>query len=296
MRKANNKQLKRTVFLFVLPALFIYIAFQIIPLFGAMGFSLVSWNGIAGSKITFVGLQNYIDAFKNPAFILSLKNLLRFTVLSVLIHTPIALLLAVALNAKIKGYRFFKALFFVPTVFPLTAIGLMWYFIFMPAGAFNAFLEAVGLGQLAQSWLVNAGTAMNTITFVNIWAGVGYYMVILLAGLTTLPTDVYEAAKIDGATSVQAFFHITVPLLKPTISMCFLMDIIGTVKVFDLIFAMTGGGPNGLTNLPTTLMYNEAFKYSHYGMGSAIGMIILIICLVGTLTVNGIMGRKSKED
>lgn len=138
-------------------------------------------------------------------------------------------------------------------------------------------------------------SAIPNPTFVNVWAGVGYYMVIILAGLTTIPDDVYEAAAIDGATSIQKFFKITVPMLKPILAMCILMDIIGSVKVFDLVFAMTGGGPNGLTNLPTTLMYNEAFKYNHYGVGSAIGIIIMVICIVGTVGSNLITNRKKAE-
>ncbi len=284
------------IFLFIVPALVIYILFQIVPIIGAVFFSMVDWNGIAGSKITFVGLKNYIDAFHDADVLLSLKNMARMVVISVIFHTPIALLMAVAINAKCKCYRVFKALFFVPTVFPLTAVGLMWYFIFMPTGAFNALLENLGLSGLVTAWLVNESTAMNTIIFVNVWAGVGYYMVILLAGLTTIPADLYEAASIDGATSVQQFFHVTIPNLKPIISMCVMMDIIGSVKVFDLVFAMTGGGPNGLTNLPTTLMYNEAFKYSHYGLGSAIGIVIMIICTVLTLLSNFVSAKVGKDD
>ena len=153
----------------------------------------------------------------------------------------------------------------------------------MPNGSLNFLLEVVGLKDLVTPWLVNEKTAMNTIIFVNIWAGLGYYMVILLAGLSTISNDVCEAAAVDGVNPVTKFFYITVPLLKPIIKMCILMDIIGTIKVFDLVFVMTEGGPNGLTNLPTTLMYQEAFKYDHYGTGSAIGIILLIICLVGTL-------------
>lgn len=286
MINIKNNKTKFFIFLFVVPALVIYIIFQIIPLIGAVYFSFMEWNGISGSALKFVGLQNYIAAFKDADFLLSLKNMLKMVVFSVIFHTPIALLMATAINTKCRGSRLFKVLFFVPTVFPLTAVGLMWYFVFMPTGSFNALLKAVGLTSLAGPWLVNQATAMNTIVFVNIWAGVGYYMVILLAGLTTIPEDLYEAASIDGATKVQQFFKITIPMLKPTLAMCILLDIIGSVKVFDLVFAMTGGGPNGLTNLPTTLMYNEAFKYSHYGLGSAIGIVIMIICLVMTLVSN----------
>lgn len=288
----KGKKTKINIVLFLLPAFMIYFVFQIIPIIGAVYFSLVNWNGIAGTMPEFVGVQNYIQAFQNPGFILALKNMIKMVVISVIFHTPIALLMAVAINTGCRGVRLFKALFFVPTVFPLTAVGLMWYFIFMPTGVFNSLLKFVGLNSMVNPWLVDKATAMNTIIFVNVWAGVGYYMVILLAGLTTIPSDVYEAVSIDGANSIQKFFYITVPMLKPILSMCILMDIIGSIKVFDLVFAMTGGGPNGLTNLPTTLMYNEAFKYQHYGMGSAIGIIIMVICMIGTIGSNYIANRK----
>ncbi|WP_313583873.1 carbohydrate ABC transporter permease [Lacrimispora sp.] len=288
----KNRKVKIYIALFLLPALIVYLLFQIVPLILAFYFSLVEWNGISGAALKYVGLKNYLNAFHNVDFLLSIKNMVKMVFFSVLFHTPIALLTAVAINTRCKGYRAFKALFFVPTVFPLTSVGLMWYFVFMPTGSLNALLKNIGLADRVVPWLVDPATAMNTIVFVNIWAGIGYYMVILLAGLTTIPDELYEAASIDGATSVHKFFEITVPMLKSTISMCILMDIIGSVKVFDLVFAMTGGGPNGLTNLPTTLMYNEAFKYSHYGLGSAIGIIILIACLAGTLGSNFIMSRK----
>lgn len=288
----KNKKAMLTAILFLTPALLVYIVFQIIPIIGGLYFSFMEWDGIGGSKVDFVGLANYAKAFNNQLFILSLKNMAKMVFVSVLLHTPIALLMAVLINEKLRGFRIFKALFFVPTVFPLTAIGLMWYFIFMPDGVFNVLLKSVGLSNFAIPWLIKQNTAMNTIVFVNVWAGIGYYMVILLAGLTTISRDLYEAAQIDGANKIQCFFRITVPCLKPTIILCIVMDIIGSVKVFDLVFAMTGGGPNGLTNLPTTLMYNEAFKYSHYGVGSAIGIIIMIICLVGTVGSNMLMKAK----
>lgn len=294
MKLVDNKARLFATF-FILPALLIYTAFQIIPLLGAIYFSFSEWNGIAGSAIKFVGLDNFKKVLSDAQFLLSLKNMARMVIFSVLFHTPVALLMAVAIQGAKKGGRFFKAVYFVPTVFPLTAVGLLWYFIFMPNGSLNTLLEGIGLSSLVTPWLVKESTAMNTIIFVNIWAGVGYYMVILLAGLTTISEDIYEAAILDGVTPVTKFFHITVPLLKPIIRMCILMDVIGTIKVFDLVFVMTEGGPNGLTNLPTTLMYQEAFKYDHYGIGSAIGMIILVICLVGTIASEWITSKTAKE-
>lgn len=291
--KIRDGKTRLFILLFILPALIIYTMFQIIPLFGAVYFSLSEWNGIAGSAIEFVGFKNFANIFKDANFILSLKNMAKMVIFSVLFHTPIALLMAVGIYSAKRGGRLFKAIYFVPTVFPLTAVGLLWYFIFMPNGSLNSLLEVVGLKDLVTPWLVNEKTAMNTIIFVNIWAGLGYYMVILLAGLSTIPNDVYEAAALDGVNPVTKFFYITVPLLKPIIKMCILMDIIGTIKVFDLVFVMTEGGPNGLTNLPTTLMYQEAFKYDHYGTGSAIGIILLIICLIGTLC-SELLGSKKE--
>ncbi len=295
MIKVKTNKNKLILLAFILPALLIYIIFQIIPMLLALYFAVMDWNGIAGSQLSFVWLENFKKAFANKDFIIALKNMFRMVFFSVLFHTPIALLLAVAIEAKLRGYRFFKTLFFVPTVFPLTSVGLMWYFIFMPTGALNNFLKMVGLTSWVKAWLVMPQTAMNMIIFVNIWVGIGYYMVIILAGLTTIPKELYEAAAIDGANHRQNFFYITIPNLKSILIMCITMDIIGTVKIFDLVFAMTGGGPNGLTNLPTTLLYNEAFKYNHYGLGSAIGIIILIICLGLTLGSNRLLNIKGER-
>lgn len=296
MLKLKSRNDLLTVFIFLTPAVLIYTIFQIIPLVQSVYFSVTDWNGIAGSAIQFIGLENFKDIVQNPNFQLALKNMLKMVVFSVLFHTPVALLLAVALNTRCRGFRFFKAMYFVPTVFPLSAVGLMWYFIFMPTGAINALLDVTGLQNLITPWLVNESTAMNAIVFVNIWAGIGYYMVILLAGLTSIPEEIYDAAAIDGAGAVKKFFFVTLPMMKSVIFICILIDIMGSVKVFDLVFAMTGGGPNGLTNLPTTLLYNEAFKYKHYGQGSAIGIVILLICLSGTAVTNFIQGRLKKGD
>lgn len=283
-----------------IPAIIIYSIFLIIPIGMAFYFSFHTWNGIQGSPMEFVGFKNFTRTFSDKLFTTSVSNLVKMVFFSVLCHTPIALVLAVFLNTKIKGKRFFKIIYFVPTIFPLTAVGLLWYFIFMPNGSFNSLLEVMGLSEFVTGWLINPKTAMPTVIFVNIWAGIGYYMVILLAGLKGIPEEMYEAATIDGATPIQSFFKITVPMLKPTIILCIVLDIIGTVKIFDLVFVMTGGGPNGLTNLPTTLVYDQAFKYDNYGVGSAIGIILLVMTLVatflGTFIPKFIEKRKSAND
>lgn len=290
-----SKSDKLKVQLMTLPAIVVYTVFLVVPIVMAIYFSFNEWNGIAGSPLNFVGIKNYIVAFQDELFLISLKNLGSMLFFSVIFHTPIALLLAVALHQKIKGKRFFKVIFFVPTIFPLTAIGLLWYFIFMPNGSLNTLLANIGLQDLVTGWLINPSTAMPTIIFVNIWAGIGYYMIILLAGLKGIPDDLYEAAKIDGATPIQSFLKITIPMLRPVIGLCLVLDIIGTIKIFDLVFVMTSGGPNGLTNLPTTLVYSQAFLYDNYGLGSAIGVILLLITIGVTTSGNGILKFAGKR-
>ncbi|HEY4537853.1 MAG TPA: sugar ABC transporter permease [Erysipelothrix sp.] len=292
--KTTREKIK--VQLMALPTIVLYTFFLVVPIGMALYFSVHKWNGIAGAPLTYVGLNNFKYVFADPMFRLSLKNLSKLVFFSVLLHTPIALILAVALHTKFKGYKFFKVLFFVPTIFPMTSIGLLWYFIFMPSGSVNSLLELIGLGSLAQAWLVNPKTAMPVIIFVNVWAGIGYYMVILLAGLKGISNEIYEAATIDGASETKQFFSITIPMMKPILLTSFLLDIIGTVKIFDLVFVMTEGGPNGLTNLPTTLMYSQSFKYDNYGIGSAIGIVLLVIVLVLTLTSNFIINKRTKGE
>ena len=300
MLKIKKKRDILTVLVFLLPAVIIYTVFQIIPLVQSGYFSVTNWNGIAGSAIEFVGLENFKTIFRSPDFLLALRNMFKMVVFSVLFHTPIALLLAVALNTRCRGFRFFKAMYFVPTVFPLSAVGLMWYFIFMPTGAVNAFLDAVGLQNLVTPWLVNEGTAMNSIIFVNVWAGIGYYMVILLAGLTSIPEDVYEAAAIDGAGPVKTFFKITLPLLKPITIFIVITSLIYALQLFDepnLMFNVSTtsviGGPDRSCLTMVWNFYDVAFgSTARLGYGSAVATTLFIIIVITSLVGMKLMNKK----
>ena len=293
MIKLKSKKTRMGIMLFLVPALVIYLVFQIIPIIGSIYFSLVDWNGIAGSAPKFVGLKNYIDAFHNADFILSLKNMARMVIISVICHTPIALLMAVAINTKCKGYRIFKALFFVPTVFPLTAVGLMWYFIFMPTGSFNSLLEVIGLSDLVMPWLVDPATAMNTIVFVNVWAGVGYYMVIILAGLTTIPDDVYEAAAIDGANAWQRFRYIILPSIKTIVTLNLILAVSGALSAFEMPYVITDGGFG--TSTYFVLMNKIAHTNQKVGLASAMAVVLLALILLVT-AVQKIVERRMDSD
>ena len=281
---ANTKGKRRLLAALILPALLIYFLFEFVPMIGTFIFSFFEWPGIFGVSPTFVGLRNFKELLQSPAVGLAFKNMGWFVIGSLAIHITLGLLMASLLASGCRGSKLFKAVYFMPNIFPLTAVALLWYFIYFPNnGLLNAVLSSIGLESLAHAWLVDASTALNAVIVVNGWVSTGFFMTILFAGIVQIPDSLYEAAKVDGANAVQRFFQVTVPGLRSVLKTCLILDLTGTIKVFDLIFAMTNGGPNGLTHLPTTLMYYESFKYDHYGLGSAIAVAIILVSLLATL-------------
>jgi raffinose/stachyose/melibiose transport system permease protein len=287
----------KVIVLFLLPALLIYAIFELVPIIQTVYFSFFDWNGIQGVPMKFVGFKNFISLFKYPQFIGSAKNILHLLVMSLLIQIPIAYLLAVILGSFCKGYRFFKAVFFSPLVLSVVAIGLVWYFILEPNnGVINSTLNALGLSGLAKNWLFDRETAWNTLILVRSWFRIGFVMSIFFAAITGVPEDVLEAAKIDGVNKIQNLFKILIPMTWESVKICIIVVITEGLKTFDLVYVMTEGGPNGMTETPATLMYSEAFKYDHFGRGSAIGIMILLSSVLITVVVLRIMnGKKSRE-
>jgi raffinose/stachyose/melibiose transport system permease protein len=271
--------------LFLLPALLIYVLLEIIPVIQSFYFSFFDWPGIQGVPLKFVGLRNFIDLLKSKLFLTSIKNILWFVGLSLLTQLPIGFLFAILLSNFCKGYRFFKASYFIPLVLPITATSLLWRFILFPneMGVLNHILISLGLGNLATGWLINKSTAMTAVILVTAWGGTAYYLTIGFAAVTGIPDDVLESAEIDGASGVKKVFYITIPMVWEAIKISIIMIITGVLKIFDIVFVMTEGGPNGLTHVPATLMYYEAFKYNHYGLGSAISTIIFLMSIIITV-------------
>jgi ABC-type sugar transport system permease subunit len=277
---------------FLVPALLIYTVFQIVPLLGTLAMSFTSWAGFAGAPLKFNGLTNYRKLLTDPEFWHSMKNLVWFVIVSVGIHIPVGLVLAALLASIKKFYRFFRTAFFMPFVFPLTAVSLLWCIILFPNnGVLNAILKAIGLGSLQHGWLIESGTAMTTLALVNGWVSTGFFTTILFAGMMQIPESMHEAARLDGAGAIRRFFTITIPLMRPVIGTCLILDLTGSIKVFDLVFVMTKGGPNGLTRLPTNYMYDEAFKFDHFGTGSAAAIAILVLSLGATLLSMRMVGK-----
>lgn len=253
----------------------------------ALGFSLYlsfsKWDLLSGvSGIKFAGLDNYIQMFKDPTVLKALENNLLYTVLTVPIPIAIALVLAVLIHSKVYVKDYFKVVFFIPYISSIIAIAAVWSALFHPSlGPINQFLMDLGI-QNPPKWLVDPKTSLISIAIISIWAGLGYTIIIYLAGLSNISNELYEAAEIDGATSLKKFFRITVPLLRSTTFFLFITMLIGSFKVFDIISFLTEGGPDNASTVLVFRIYEEGFK--NYNMGYASAISWLLFAIIGLIT------------
>ncbi|MDF2614556.1 MAG: binding-protein-dependent transport system inner rane component [Clostridia bacterium] len=286
---------KRYIALFVVPAFLIFIAFAIIPLIVTGVYSFFEYDG-AGEKI-FIGFQNYIDLFvKDEYFIKALLNTLILAGASILIQLPISLTIALILAKGVKGEKFFRTVYFVPVVISSMVIGQLWLKVFNSQyGLLNVVIRFFGAKDFEYSWLSNESTAFLTTVVPSVWQYIGYHMLILYAGIKSISSDYYEAAQIDGANNFQVASKITMPLLAPVIKTCTVFALVGSLRAFDLVYIMTGGGPNRASEVPATLMYNNLFRRGLYGYGSAQAFFIVIECIVVSIIVNRIF-KKSENN
>ncbi len=262
--------------LFILPALLGTSLFIVIPVIFSFYLSFCNWDLL--SDIKFVGLSNYIELFKTPQFGLILKNTFVFAISTAVISIIIPLILAAALNNKIRGTEFFKTAYFLPFITPMIVAAIIWEWIFDPNfGLLNYILK------LHINWLYDANFAMLALIIVSSWKMIGYNMVILLSGFSSINQSVYESAKIDGANPIQTFFRITLPLLSPTIFFVLIITTISSFQVFDLIYLMTQGGPMDSTNVLVYWIYKNAFEFFNIGEASAGAYILFLIILLLTI-------------
>ncbi|WP_204260532.1 sugar ABC transporter permease [Bacillus sp. 22-7] len=264
---------------FMSPVLLIFSLFLFFPVLFAFFMSFHQWGMIGTPE--FVGVENYVRLFKDPLFWISIKNTLIFS-LSVPLKVAIALFFAVLLNQKIRGLGFYRAAFFFPVVLSMVVVGLVWQWMFSPSyGFINYVLEKLGLPL--QNMLIDSDQAMIVLIIVSIWKGLGSNLLLFLAGLQAIPSSVYEAAEIDGANSWQKFWHITVQLLKPTTLFVLIITLIGSFKIFDLAYVITGGGPGTSTMVLVHYIYQEAFQRFDMGYASAAAYVFFIILFILTL-------------
>jgi raffinose/stachyose/melibiose transport system permease protein len=274
-RRDSRKWLE--IALFAGPALIVFVGFVILPVVLAAVYSFFNWNGL-GPLERFIGFENYARALSDPLFLKSVGNNFTIVGLSLLIQGPLAIIVALLLNRRMRGRTIIRAAIFVPYVLAEVIAGLSWKLLLSPRGGVNAFLESIGLGDLAQPWLAQPDTALWVMFGILTWKYLGFAILLMLAGLQGVPEELSEAAAIDGASWWKIQWHITIPLLGPTIRIWAFLSIIGSIQLFDMVWVTTKGGPVGATSTMATYMIQ--YGQGNPGYGSAVAVILFLISLV----------------
>ena len=279
---------KKAIILFVGPGLLLFTLVLFIPILQSVYYSFCSYDALTPPK--WIGLQNYKQLMKDETMGIALKNSVFFLVFSCVSQLIMGLILAGLLTNIPRGKNFFKNVIYLPCVLSSAALGLLWMFIFSPKLGINQVLAKMGIqGPL---WLMDTKgyiiLPMWVVGFVALWQYVGQSMMLYMAQISGIDRSLYEASYIDGCTKRQTFLHITLPLLKPMIGTAMSLNAIGSLKFFDLIYNMTEGGPNHKTEVLATHLYTQGFKYFKYGYASAIGVILLILCLICTSVIRAV--------
>ena len=276
----NRNQRLLIPYIFIAPNVVVFAVFMFLPILLAFYISLNEWT-LIGSP-TFVGLGNYLDMLEDSEFLRAFYNTGVYTLGTVPTSIALGLAVAVGLNRKLPGRTLLRSIFFVPVIISLVAVALIAAWIFNDNyGIINAALSAVGIGDVP--WLSSARWAMISLIIATLWIRLGFNMVIYLAALQSIPTELYDAARVDGASGWRRFRHITWPLLGPTTFLLVIINIIYSLHVFDLIYVMTGGGPGFSTTVLVQYIYQMAFTEGQMGYASAIGVVLYLLLLVFTV-------------
>lgn len=282
--------------LFVLPGVAITVIFVIYPVINTFWLSLNDWNGVATAPVTWVGLDNYIKVFTSEKFWNSMLNALYFMIGGFVVLMPIAFGMALLVTSKIKFTKFFKASYLMPVMLGTTAVGLMWTFMLnADFGIFAQFLRAIGLESAVINWLATPTVNIWCVVLVNEWMYAGYNMLIFAAGIVAIPEDVHDAALLDGCTGFKKIIYIIVPLCKNMFMVFSVLCVTGCLKAFDIVWAMTNGGPMDSSATPAVLLYTQGFQYKLMGRSSAIGIILLVLGLVLSVLLNNVVFKQDKD-
>jgi len=286
---------KLVIFLFIAPAVLLYAAVVPYPVIKSIQYSFYRWN-IVGVP-DYIGLQNFIRLLSSDyVFSTALQNTALFTIGSIVMQIPLAFLLAVSLSKATRLNKFFKSVYFLPCTISGAAVSLLWQFIYHPnMGMFNAILNSVGLGNWTRTWLAEPNFALWAVVLSISWQWVGYHMVIFLTALTSIGSEIFEAAEVDGATGWRKVYYITFPLMKPFIKISMILITTSSIKAFDNIYVLTGGGPANSSTVLALHMYNRAFRQLQFGYGAAIAVVLLILCVVLTVVLNRLFGTKKVD-
>jgi raffinose/stachyose/melibiose transport system permease protein len=281
-------------FYFTIGALILYTLFLVIP--GLMGIylSFTDWNRYS-SEIKFIGLDNFSLIFSKQNYWNSISNTVIFTIISIILKTVIGLILALLLTKAIRRLtNFHRIMIYLPAILPMIIVGIVFRSILHPAtGILNEFLRSIGLDFLTQKWLTNPHLALYSVIFVDAWKGVGYIMVIFIAGLQVIPPEYYEAAQIDGANKWSEFTNITLPLLTPTLTVTTVLNLLYGLKVFDIVYVLTNGGPGYATETVYTMVFKE-FSKGRYGVSTALSTLLFVVMtFCGFWLIKAMQGNKS---
>lgn len=277
----------------VIPALTLYLVFTISPLFLNMIYMLTDWDGMSLSY-HFVGLHNFKKVFTDQLFLQTFVNTIYFAVVSILLGTVLQLSLALMMYKNFKGNSIARAIFYMPMVISGVVMSLSWRNIFQYTGYINMILQNLGVIKEPVDWFGNQSTAMLTIIIINALSGLGMGIIIITAGLNSIPNDVYEAAAIDGAHGIKSFLHITFPLIMPSLTILWFVGIVSTLQLFELPFLMTpNGGPNNSTTTISILIYKVLFERNQFGIGSAMGFVFFLF--IATIAIIQLKVTRSRE-
>jgi raffinose/stachyose/melibiose transport system permease protein len=280
---------KKAIIIFITPALVLFICIVLAPIIASLYYSMLDWNGIVDGKWT--GFGNYKNMIfgRTSVFPVAAKNSFLFAGVSLFIQLPISLILALALAYGVRGESFFRTVFFIPVVISTVVIGQLWMKVYHPQyGLLNTALKSFGFENLTRIWLGDKSTALGATFVPLLWQYIGYHMLLMYGAIKSISPDIFEAARIDGASLTRTTFSITIPLIQPMLRVSATFALIGSLKIFDLVFVLTNGGPGSASEVPSTLIVKSIFWRFQYGYGSAIAIFIVVECLLFTLLIRWI--------
>ncbi|ELP63034.1 ABC transporter, permease protein [Streptomyces turgidiscabies Car8] len=278
---------------FALPAALLFAFVVLVPSVRGVYYAFTDWDGL-DPHFSFVGLDNFSELFRDPDARQAIWHTLLIAVSITVIQNALGLLLALGVNSAIKSRNVLRVLLFAPAVITPIVTAYLWRNLLGPDGAVNSLLSAVGLGSLRQDWLGSPTVALWSVVGVIVWQFAGYSMVIFLAGLQSVPKEVHEAASMDGAGPVRRFWSVTRPLLAPALTINLMLSIIGGIKLFDQVYALTGGGPGHATDTLSTLIYKDAFTLGEFGYSIALAVILTIIVAVVSTGQYAVLSRNER--
>ena len=294
MEKALGNKLVISMLIF--PALIIYCLVVPIPVAASFYYSFTSWNLIG--EMRFTGLQNFVNLFlHDDIFRLCIKNTVIFLFVSILLQQPAAFIFSILLTKGVRGQKLFRNLFFMPIVFSGVSVSLMFYFVYHPeAGVLNNLIRLLGNKEFNFAWLGEEKTALLSVTVALAWQYIGYHMTIYISGISSIPKEMFEAARIDGANEWMVVKHIIFPMLMPMIQVSMILITTSSLKAFDYIYIMTYGGPAHASEVIASHMYSKAFVQLKYGYGSAISTVLMGLCIISSVILTRVFKDRVYND